>query len=452
MENYSKQRSKIIVLQYLSLIVISVISGILIGLFSVAIKYLFEGINKIYESSIETAIPIAIYSSICLIVVFAFYILIRYFKLSLGKGNIVLIRFLSNEKIRIYEYPLLLLGFFLSLFSGIPVGGAEITQCIGVGLASEVYKRTDIKDDDSFDSISAASFGAFFMSPLAAFFYSIETRKWKVTISYVLKSIVAISITVGITYLTKFIFNLQNYYLFRLEMFESFSWKSLWLYAFMGIVIAGVAFILNLSTLKLTKVFSNRKKYKDIATIFTVAILIIALLCTFFGLVYQYYTFSLAGYDGSRFILLFNKFKLGLLAGTVFLWAFYILLIPHSNLVGGKMIPLMTVGALIGLCFVWNGKDNHIIKPDEYFMMITIGLFSLFGVVYKKPLTAFCLAITVSRWAVIPYQILPLILAMTPGYILLLVTKLPSWNECLGLPDSLSMHVQEENPTKNIKK
>ena len=78
----------------------------------------------------------------------------------------------------------------------------------------------------------------------------------------------------------------------------------------MGIVIAGVAFILNLSTLKLTKVFSNRKKYKDIATIFTVAILIIALLCTFFGLVYQYYTFSLAGYDGSRFILLFNNLRL----------------------------------------------------------------------------------------------------------------------------------------------
>lgn len=448
----SEKHAKLIVLQYVSLIVISIITGILIGLFSVAIKYLFDGINKIYESSIETAVPIAIYSSACLIVVFAFYILIRYFKLSLGKGSIVLIRYLSNEQIKIYEYPLLLLGFFISLFSGIPVGGAEISQCIGVGLASEAYKRTDIKDNDSFDSISAASFGAFFMSPLAAFSYSLESRKWKVTISYIIKSIVAISIAVGTTYLTKLLFNLQNHYLFRLAMFESFSWKSLWLYAFMGIVIAGVAFILNLSSLKLSRVFSNKKKYKDIATVFTVIILIVALVCTFFGLTYQYYTFSLAGYDGRRFILLFNKFKLGLLVGTVFLWGFYILLIPHSNLVGGKMIPLMTVGALIGLCFVWNGKDNHIIKPDEYFMMITVGMFSLFGVVYKKPLTGFLLALTISKWSVIPYQILPLIFAIAPGYILLLITKLPSWNECLGLSDSLSMAEQAEKDQKNLKK
>ena len=104
----------------------------------------------------------------------------------------------------------------------------------------------------------------------------------------------------------------------------------------------------------------------------------------------------------------------------------------------------MTLGALIGLCFVWNGKENHLLNPDEYFMMISVGMFAIFGVVYKKPVTALCLALTFSRWSIIPYQLIPLILAIAPGYALMLITKLPSWNECLGVPDSLSIAKTED--------
>ena len=440
MDSTKKTDLKIKLYQYASLISISVITGILIALFQVGLKYLFKGINQIYENSIETATPLVIYILLCAVVVFIFYILVRYLKLNLNRGTQVLSRYLSKDKIKIYEYPLLIVGFAISLFAGLPVGAVEVCQCIGVGFASEVYKRTDIKDNDSFDSLSSASFGAAFMSPLAGFFYGMESRKWKVTWSYILKTLIAVAITTGISYLTLMIFKMQNNFIFRMEMFEKFSWKSLWLYAFLGIVIAASSFILNLSTLKLQKVFNGKKKYRNVATIFTALILLTALLCTFFGLEHQWYAFSLAGYDGSRIIMHFDRFKsIGLLIGTLFLWIFYLLLIPHSNLIDGKMIPLMTLGALIGLCFVWNGKDNHLLNPDEYFIMISIGMFAIFGVTYKKPVTAVCLALTFSRWSIIPYQIIPLILTIVPGYLLMLISKLPSWNECLGVSDSLSI-------------
>lgn len=447
MEENTKQTAKIKILQYASFISISIVIGILIALFQVAIKYLFKGINSIYESSIETVTPLAIYTSICVIAVALFYIFVRYFKLTLSKGTYVLLRYLSQEKVKLYEYPLLIIGFGLSLFAGLPVGAVEVCQCVGVGLASELYKRTEVKDADIFDSVSSASFGAAFMSPLAGLAYGLESRKWKVNWLYIIKLVLTIAITVGSCYLTLMLFKQQNSFMFRMGMFEKFSWESLWTYFLMGVIIAGAAFILNLSTLKFKTLFENRKKYRDIATIFTAIILFTALLCTFFGLKNQWYTFSLAGYDGSRIISNFDRFKkVGLLFATVFLWAFYILLIPHSNLIGGKIVPLLTMGGLIGLCCVWNAKDNNIIQTDESFMMVVTGMFALFGVVYKKPVTAVCLALTFSTWSLIPYQILPLVLTIAPGYLLLILTKLPSWNECLGIPDSLQI-IEEKKET-----
>lgn len=438
--NQHQDKTKIAVLQYVSLAIISIVSGILIGLFTIGIKYVFDGINKIVDSSIETSLPIILYSIITSVIVIAFYILLIITKLSIGRADETLNRFLSNEKIKIYEFPLLLIGFFLSLFSGLPVGAIEISQCIGVGLTSEVYKRTIIKDNDSFDCVSAASFGAFFMSPLAGLSYSLESRKYRVNLSFILKALLSVVIMAGSCYVIKMIFNLHNVFIFRIEKITSFSWESLWIYFCMGIAIAVCSLVLNVSTLKLRKVFSTNKKFKNATSIITLVIMVAALLCTLFGLKYQYYTFSLAGYDGRIIFLSYDNFKrIGLLVGTLFLWGLYIILLPHTRLIGGKILPLMAFGSLVGLCFVWNGKSNNLIKTSEHFLMITTAMFAMFGVVYKKPLTAFCLAITFSRWSVIPYQILPFILAAAPGYLLLHFTKIQSLNECLELPDSLNI-------------
>ena len=148
--------------------------------------------------------------------------------------------------------------------------------------------------------------------------------------------------------------------------------------------------------------------------------------------------FFLAGFDGSRIIYNSSYFvNFGLLIGTLFLWIFYILLIPHSYLVGGKIVPLMTLGGLIGLCFAFFGKSKNLIAPNEQFMLITTSMFALFGVSYKKPATAFALAITFTTWSLIPYQLIPLIFTLAPGYLLMLFTKTPSLNESIGLNDSL---------------
>ena len=210
MDSNKKTNIKVKIFQYASLISISIITGILIALFQVGLKYLFKGIYQIYESSIETVTPLVIYTSICTVVLFAFYILVRYLKLNLNRGTQVLTRYLSSEKVKIYEYPLLVFGFAISLFAGLPVGAVEVCQCVSVGIASEVYKRTDIKDNDSFDSVASASFGAAFMSPLAGFFYGLESRKWKVTWPCIVKMFLAVVVTMGFSYLTLMIFKMQK--------------------------------------------------------------------------------------------------------------------------------------------------------------------------------------------------------------------------------------------------
>lgn len=438
MNNKIKGETKIKIKQYSSLILLSIINGIFIGLFQVTIKYIFEAINKIYESSIETVIPLLIYSGLCIFFIFCFYIIIWFIIPWFKKGTNVLSRYLLNEKVKFYEYPILIVGFALSLFAGLPVGAVEVCEAVGLGLSSEFYKRTEIKVKDSKDIIIAASFGAAFLSPLAGFSYGLESRKWKVNFCYIIKLTLTIAITIGVCYLTLKLFNLENNFTPRLDSIETFSWKSLLIYGLMGVIIAVAAFILNLSTIKIKKSIEEGKKPQNIKTILTVIVLITALVCTFIGLKYQWYAFSLAGYDGSRIIMNYDKFGSGgLLIGTVLLWIFYLLLLPHTKLFGGKIVPVLTVGGLIGLCCVWNGKINNMLQPDEFLMMISVGMFALYGVVYKKPITAICLALTFSRWSVIPYQFLPLILAIAPGYILVVITKLPSWNECIGIPDSL---------------
>ena len=98
MDSNKKTNIKVKIFQYASLISISIITGILIALFQVGLKYLFKGINQIYESSIETVTPLVIYTSICTVVIFAFYVLVRYLKLNLNRGTQVLTRYLSSEK------------------------------------------------------------------------------------------------------------------------------------------------------------------------------------------------------------------------------------------------------------------------------------------------------------------------------------------------------------------
>ena len=435
-----KQESKTVLLQYVSLVTISILSGLLIALIQVAAKYLFVGVENVYEGSYETVTPLVFYSIACVLIVFGFYIFSTQLKLNLANSTNVLIRYLSKDKVKLYEYPLLLLGFFVSLFAGLPVGGVEICQIAGVGLASEAYKRTSIKDNDSFDLASSASFGAAFMSPLAGLLYGLESRKWKVSIAFVLKLLLAILITVGTCYLIKIPFGMQNSFIFRLTNIDKFSWNSLWLYAFLGVVIGASAFIINLSSLKFNDFLSRRKKWEKLRTIFTFSILVVALVCTFFGFKDQWEYFYLAGFDGSRLIYNSARFsKVGLLIVTLLLWAIYVLLIPHSRLVGGKIIPLMTLGGLIGICFVFFGKNKNIITTNEHFLMITTAMFALFGVTYKKPATAVALALTFTTWSVMPYQLPILVLSIAPGYLLMLITKTPSLNECLGLSDSLNI-------------
>lgn len=432
-----KDEKSIVLAQVLSCLAISLVAGIIIGFFQVGLRYLFVGIENIFQSSIETATPIIIYSLLSFIAVIGIYVLLHFLKIGIGKGGILLNRYLNNGEVKWYEYPLLMLGFFISVFAGIPVGAVEVGQTVGIAISARLISRGEIEDEDLLDASSSAGFAAMFLSPLAGVAHALETRKWKFTLAYFLKVIGMITIMVLCAFLVRLIFGLQNEFLLRIAEFETFSWKSLYTYAFMGVVIAISAFILNISTLKLNKYLEKKKLSDKVSNILTVVLICVAVVCTFVGLKGQWYTFALAGYDGSRIMNLYDHFKIGLLIGTVFLWAFYILAIPHSKLIGGKTVPVIALGSLLGIVFAWHGRDVGFMRADETCMMASVAMFAFYGVVYKRPVTAFCLAITFSKWTILPYELIPLILAIIPGYLLMMFAKVPTLNEACGVSESL---------------
>ncbi len=433
MSNKEPPKSETIFWECASLAVVSFFIGALVGLVGVALAYMLKGVNAIYEGTFENKTGLILYAVFSALAAALFYFLMRFLKLSVGNGRAVLAKFLSDEHVAWYEYPLLLIGFFVSFFAGLPVGQVEICQTAGVVLTKKIYRRVSIDDEDAFEIVGGSSFGAAFVSPLAGFSYILEKKKFKVTPIFVLKAALSAAIASGSCYLIRYLFDLQSAFVYKIEAVSSFSWNSLIVYLIMGIILAFVSGAIVLLTKKAQLFFEKKHIAQKVSDVLTIAIYLAAFLCTLFGLYFEWKTFSLAGYDGSRIFALIDHFKsVELIIGTAALWLFFVLLLPHSNVLGGKVIPMITLGMLIGLCFSKYGLDRNIIGNSESLLMISVAMFSFYGVAYKKPLTAFALALTFTKWANIPYEILPLIFAMAPGCLLNIFLKVPGFDEITG--------------------
>lgn len=433
MSNKESSKSKTIFLECASLVVVSFFIGALVGLIGVALAYILKGVEAIYKGTFENKTGLILYAVFSTLAAALFYFLMRFFKLSAGNGRAVLAKFTNDEYISWYEYPLLLIGFFVSFFAGMPVGQAEICQTAGVVLTKKIYRRVSIDDEDAFEVAAGSSFGAAFVSPLAGLAYSLEKKRFKVSPLFVLKAALSAAVASASCYLIRHLFDLQGFFVYKIEAIGSFSWNSLIVYIIMGIILAFASGAIVLLTRKARLFFEEKHMTQKVSGFATVAIFLVAFLCTLFGLYFEWKAFSLAGYDGSRIFSLIDHFKsVGLIIGTNALWLFFVLLLPHSNLLGGKVIPMMTLGMLFGLCFSKYGVDRNVIGSDESILMISVAMFSFYGVIYKKPITAFALALTFTKWANVPYEILPLIFAMAPGYLLNVFLKIPGFDEITG--------------------
>ena len=433
MGNKESSKSKTIFLECASLVVVSFFVGALVGLIGAALAYILKGVEAIYKGTFENKTGLILYAVFSALAAALFYFLMRFFKLSVGNGRAVLAKFTNDEHIAWYEYPLLLVGFFVSFFAGMPVGQAEICRTAGVVLTKKIYRRVSIDDGDAFEIVGGSSFGAAFVSPLAGLAYIFETKKFKVSFLFALKAVLSAGVASVSCYLIRCLFDLQSVFVYKIEAIGSFSWSSLIVYVIMGIILAFVSGAIVLLTRKAKLFFEEKRIAQKVSDFSTIAIFLVAFLCTLFGLYFEWKTFSLAGYDGSRIFSLIDHFKsVGLIIGTTALWLFFVLLLPHSNLLGGKVIPMITLGMLVGLCFSKYGVDRNIIGNDESLLMISVAMFSFYGVAYKRPLTAFALALTFTKWANVPYEILPLIFAMAPGYLLNVFLKVPGFGEITG--------------------
>jgi len=418
--------------QFLCCLVVSLIAGILIGFSQVGINYLFKGIDAIIDNSVTNKIILLPYilGSICGFVLITF--IVKLFKLSYEKGSLCFQKNYLETDVKWYEFPLIFLVLGISLFAGLPTCWIETFELSTNFIDKKVRKYSQIETDDDYILINkSAVLGASLASPLAGLAYAFETKK-KFDFMFIVKTVTSIAVMTSISLLIRFFFRMEGWSFFRIIAFDNFSWKSLLVYFVLGLLIALISLIVIFFTKFIDKKINSNKRGALIKKIITICLLILCFTLLFFGIFNEWKMWQFASYDGLRLFKYLNKYNTDwVLIIIAFAWLLYVIFIPNSNLNLGKTLPTIIFGALLGIIVYKHGLKEKFISEQEMSMVIGISMFSFYGVVNKKPITAVALIFTISVWTTMIYEFVPIVLSILPGFFVVKASKFKTIDEYL---------------------
>ncbi len=414
-------------LQIISCLIASFILGILVGLFQVGMKYFYDFIEYLKETTFDNKTPLILY-------IFGAYML---FLLSLWIAKILKDKVIKKSmefhnlkeetKIPWFQIPFTILLLCTSMFAGFPTSWMDEFEIISCSLGKQTRDVLNTSDDGYLELEKASSLSALLVSPLAGLMYGMESKK-RINVFYILKLLLMLLISLGISYLIKYLFNIESWSFFKIKAFESFSWTSLYIYLVLGIVLAVVALAIHCFKRIINKKIEKRRiNKKKMAAIATWVILIINFVCLFFGLYEEWTVWPLAGFDGQRLLMYLDLDRYNkewLLILVTLIWLLYVAFIPYSTLPFGNQLPTIILGALIGIIVASHGINSRFMEEKEMSLMVLVSMFSFWGIMNKKPLTAVALILTCSVWKTIPYELIPIILALVPGILTMYFSKI----------------------------
>ncbi len=302
----------------------------------------------------------------------------------------------KNQDLTWYKVlPGIFFNSLFSFFTGLSLGSEGPSVSLGANtgiMVNSLYKEKD--DLDNVRIAAGSGFGCAFLSPLSGVIYTFEKTHPKLSLIFLLKTIVV----VVIAYFTSSLIN--HHKLINFEISRALNFKLYYILFFI--------YLLNLITsIAFKKLFMSLKDFfKKHSSNFLVKyrFFIIVFITILIGIFATNYIGS-----GSQILESINEYKL--LKTIILLILFkliFTIISGNSKATGGLLIPIFTIGALNGLFIhsIFNVNSVHLN------LIIFISTLSMFSFTTHSPLSALALGISHTSFK---YIFIPLLLILIMG-------------------------------------
>ena len=397
-EKVKKERSKKYLIPCLLLTFLTgVLTGTVVFLFKIAIKYVQEFSNFIYASVrndpkflLLLILGAALIGSIS-------FILIKFFPIIRGSGipnSIAIMRgFIPFKWIRS------LFGIFsstlLTFLVGIPLGNegpsVQMGCSIGKGTVNIFAKGNRAFEKYTLTGGACAGFTAATGAPLTGIIFAIEEAHRRFSpIIFMVASTATLAATLTVSILCNaFSFLNISPKLFELDAAAALPLKYVWIAIIIGLVVGGISTAFT----KIYKCFNSLINKKLDKIPLYVKVLIIFIAVTVIG-------FFLSGALGSGHHIIDEIFSANapvwyMLIALLIIRALLLLVSTNTGITGGTLIPLLTFGAILG-ALISNAAVAMNILPKEYSGAIAlIAMSSFLAASSRTPLTAIILTVEI---------------------------------------------------------
>ena len=397
-EKVKKERSKKYLIPCLLLTFLTgVLTGTVVFLFKIAIKYVQEFSNFIYASVrndpkflLLLILGAALIGSIS-------FILIKFFPIIRGSGipnSIAIMRgFIPFKWIRS------LFGIFsstlLTFLVGIPLGNegpsVQMGCSIGKGTVNIFAKGNRAFEKYTLTGGACAGFTAATGAPLTGIIFAIEEAHRRFSpIIFMVASTATLAATLTVSILCNaFSFLNISPKLFELDAAAALPLKYVWIAIIIGLVVGGISTAFT----KIYKCFNSLINKKLAKIPLYVKVLIIFIAVTVIG-------FFLSGALGSGHHIIDEIFSANapvwyMLIVLLIIRALLLLVSTNTGITGGTLIPLLTFGAILG-ALISNAAVAMNILPKEYSGAIAlIAMSSFLAASSRTPLTAIILTVEI---------------------------------------------------------
>lgn len=397
-EKVKKERSKKYLIPCLLLTFLTgVLTGTVVFLFKIAIKYVQEFSNFIYASIrndpkflLLLILGAALIGSIS-------FILIKFFPIIRGSGipnSIAIMRgFIPFKWIRS------LFGIFsstlLTFLVGIPLGNegpsVQMGCSIGKGTVNIFAKGNRAFEKYTLTGGACAGFTAATGAPLTGIIFAIEEAHRRFSpIIFMVASTATLAATLTVSILCNaFSFLNISPKLFELDAAAALPLKYVWIAIIIGLVVGGISTAFT----KIYKCFNSLINKKLAKIPLYVKVLIIFIAVTVIG-------FFLSGALGSGHHIIDEIFSANapvwyMLIALLIIRALLLLVSTNTGITGGTLIPLLTFGAILG-ALISNAAVAMNILPKEYSGAIAlIAMSSFLAASSRTPLTAIILTVEI---------------------------------------------------------
>lgn len=397
-EKVKKERSKKYLIPCLLLTFLTgVLTGTVVFLFKIAIKYVQEFSNFIYASVrndpkflLLLILGAALIGSIS-------FILIKFFPIIRGSGipnSIAIMRgFIPFKWIRS------LFGIFsstlLTFLVGIPLGNegpsVQMGCSIGKGTVNIFAKGNRAFEKYTLTGGACAGFTAATGAPLTGIIFAIEEAHRRFSpIIFMVASTATLAATLTVSILCNaFSFLNISPKLFELDAAAALPLKYVWIAIIIGLVVGGISTAFT----KIYKCFNSLISKKLAKIPLYVKVLIIFITVTVIG-------FFLSGALGSGHHIIDEIFSANapvwyMLIALLIIRALLLLVSTNTGITGGTLIPLLTFGAILG-ALISNAAVAMNILPKEYSGAISlIAMSSFLAASSRTPLTAIILTVEI---------------------------------------------------------